>query len=108
MSDKTNTQAERREFVRRTGQLMVGGLLGGGMITQASAAQRGFSMSSSTEGQCISCKYWGGVRRISEDGKTITAESLGWCNNPNSMQYQKMTPPDFGPMKKWVKWGALG
>ena len=108
MSDKSQTQMKRREFVRRTGHIAVGGLIAGGVFANAGAAQRGFSMSSSTEGQCISCRFWGGVRRISEDRKTITAESLGWCNNPKSMQHQKMTPPNYGPMKNWVKWGALG
>jgi anaerobic selenocysteine-containing dehydrogenase len=96
----------RRSFVRRTGQLALGGLLGG--VVLEAHADKGFTMDSATEGQCATCRFWGGIRKVSEDGKSITTQSLGWCNNPKSMSFQKMTPPDFGPMKSWTKWEALG
>ncbi len=105
----SQTDANRRIFMHRTGQLMIGGLLGSVVAHTASADhEAGFAMPSSTEGRCITCRYWGGIRKISKDGKVIITQSLGWCNNPKSMSYQKMTPPDFGPMKAWQKWDALG
>jgi len=104
---KDHTVMDRRGFVRRAGGLVAGGLLGG-LALETRAYERGFAMSSTTAGRCISCRYWGGVRRVSEDGKTITAESLGWCNNPQSKSYQKTTPPDLGPMESWKRWDALG
>ncbi|MCP4406543.1 MAG: hypothetical protein GY807_02045 [Gammaproteobacteria bacterium] len=101
MSDKI----DRRHFMRRSGQLAIGGLLGSLMLN--AHAEDGFTVDSASEGQCATCRYWGGVRKVSEDGKTITTQSLGWCNNPKSMSFQKMTPPDFGPMKFWTRWDAL-
>jgi len=64
-------------------------------------------MPSITEGQCATCKYWGGIRKLSKDGKTVCAQSLGYCNNPESHNYHKTTTPETGPMKKWRKWGAI-
>ena len=101
-----NDKIDRRAFMRRTGQLALGGLMSGALIS--AQAETGFTLDSSVQGQCATCSYWGGIRKVSEDGKTITTQSLGWCNNPKSMSYQKMTPPDFGPMKAWTKWEALG
>ena len=101
-----NDKVDRRAFIHRAGKLALGGLMGGAMIN--AHAEAGFALDSSAQGQCATCRYWGGIRKISQDGKTITTQSLGWCNNPKSMSYQKMTPPDFGPMKAWIKWEALG
>ncbi len=101
-----DSSKDRRHFVRVATGLVAAGFAGG--LSRASrAAERGFTMGSDTTGRCISCQYWGGVRRVSEDGSQITAESLGWCNNPKSMSYQKTTPPDLGPMRSWTQWGAL-
>ncbi len=97
---------DRRAFGRRAGKIALGGLLSGALIN--AHAETGFTMDSAAKGQCATCRFWGGIRKVSEDGKTITTQSLGWCNNPKSMSYHKMTPPDFGPMKSWTKWEALG
>lgn len=104
---KNDTSRNRRDFVRLATGLAAGGLVAG-LSLESRATERGFTMSSDTTGRCISCQYWGGVRRVSEDRRQITAETLGWCNNPDSMSYQKTTPPDLGPMKSWRRWGALG
>lgn len=98
-------KSSRRSFIRRTGQLVVGGVLG--VAVSRANATAGFDMSSSTQGKCATCKFWGGIRRVSQDGQTVTAESLGWCNNPESKMYQKTTTPETGPMKSWRKWDAL-
>jgi hypothetical protein len=65
------------------------------------------AIEASREGVCATCRYWGGIRRASEDKKTVHAESLGWCSNPESHHYQAMTTPETGPMKSWKKWEAL-
>ena len=98
----------RRSFMHRTAQVALGGFLGSLVSnTSASSDIAGFALDSSTEGKCATCNFWGGIRKLSADGKSITTQSLGWCNNPKSHNYQKMTPPDLGPMKAWKKWGAL-
>lgn len=61
----------------------------------------------SKEGICGTCRFWGGIRRVSEDKKAVYAESLGWCNNADSPHYQTMRTPEAGPMKAWRKWEAL-
>lgn len=59
------------------------------------------------EGVCGTCRFWGGQRRVTEDRKAVHAESLGWCNNPESPHFQSMRSPEAGPMKAWRKWEAL-
>lgn len=61
----------------------------------------------SAAGLCATCKYWGGIRRVSADKQTVYSESLGWCNNSTSPNFQKKTTPISGPMKMWEKWEAL-
>jgi hypothetical protein len=49
------------------------------------------------------------MRKVSKDKTMVTAQSMGWCNNPNSMNYQNLTPADK-VMKKtgiWKKWSAI-
>ena len=41
MSNKTRTLSERREFVRRTGQIAVGGLIAGGVLANAALCRAG-------------------------------------------------------------------
>ncbi len=58
-------------------------------------------------GVCATCQFWGGVRRVSPDKQKVYSESLGWCNNSASPNFQKKTTPVSGPMKMWLKWDAL-
>jgi hypothetical protein len=61
------------------------------------------------ENTCATCQFWGGMRKISDDKTTLTAQSMGWCNNPSSPNHQKLTAADHR-MKKpgiWTKWPAL-
>ena len=102
--NKANTN--RREFLGKTSKLLTVAAIGGIASSSASAGFQ-FEMPSSTEGQCSTCEYWGGIRKLSEDGKTVSAQSLGYCNNPDSHNYHKTTTPETGPMKKWRKWGAI-
>jgi anaerobic selenocysteine-containing dehydrogenase len=75
----------------------------------AADSGNGHIVDPSAENTCGTCAYWGGMRLASKDKKQVTAQSMGWCNNPDSMNYQKLTAPDH-VMKKtgmWKKWKAI-
>jgi anaerobic selenocysteine-containing dehydrogenase len=99
----------RRQFIRHTTQLAVGGALGGFLVeVNAEETDKGvYETSVDTEDQCATCGFWGGIRKVSKDGKTVITQSVGWCNNPESPNYHNLTAPDTGPMKLWRKWGIL-
>ncbi len=104
---------DRRRFIYRTGQLLAGGLLGSTLLrAQAADAPASsddfYTMDAATKGKCATCEYWGGVRRLTKDQKQVLVQSLGWCNNPASHNYQRLTTPETGPMQSWTKWGVLG
>jgi len=112
---------DRRTFIARA----FGGIAGAIVLpaaigTAVAAAQEsheamlgqggsdGYIIDASAKRRCGTCEFWGGPRRVSEDGKTLTITGLGWCNNPASPNYQKMTSPEHGPMDTWRKWRVLG
>jgi hypothetical protein len=114
MSDSTPCSPEGRRKVL--------GLCGAGLLALAAESGRadehaghhggakgipGVVIDASREGICGTCRFWGGTRRISEDGKSVVGESLGWCNNRESPHFLGMRAPDAGPMKNWRKWEAL-
>ncbi len=111
-----NEQMERRAFLMATGALAAGSLLTVSAAGRAVAAEHaamghggvdGYVMDSTVEQHCATCEFWGGPRRLAADGKTITVTGLGWCNNPQSGNYQKLTSPEHGPMAVWKKWSLL-
>ena len=105
----------RRKFLAASGKLFVGAATFG---SAAAYAARGHQSHGSGEGLavdagkrdiCINCEFWGGMRKVSGDRKEVFAQSMGWCNNPDSPNYQKLTSADH-QMKKpgiWKKWAAL-
>lgn len=97
---------DRRQFLFKTAGVATIASSGFVISTQAHAGLK-FSADSSEEGRCATCEYWGGIRKVSEDGKTIDISSLGWCNNPDSHNYHNTTTPETGPMKSWKKWSIL-
>ncbi|MEB2343955.1 MAG: hypothetical protein OZ948_04385 [Deltaproteobacteria bacterium] len=70
-------------------------------------SSEGFAVDADTKERCATCQFWGGRRRVTVDGKTVLAESLGVCNNPASHNHQKVTTPETGPMPRSKKWEAL-
>lgn len=110
---------------RRTCLLKLGAVAGGGLVAvsvgrRVDAAEHegdtrmlghgatdGYVMRSDVAQRCGTCEFWGGPRRLAEDGKSITITGLGWCNNPKSHNFQKMTSPEHGPMAVWKKWQLL-
>ena len=116
---------DRRNFIKKGGAgLALGVLASTGLAASASGDKQqpdightghsknmkgmdAFVVAANEENICATCSYWGGVRRITEDKQSVQCESLGWCNNPGSYNYQKKTTPVAGPMKKWKKWEAI-
>ncbi len=106
----------RRAFLSNSGQLVAGAIAFGAISAQAVAAEHdhgspgdGHAIDASAENTCATCQYWGGMRKISDDKSKVVAQSMGWCNNPESPNHKKLTAPD-NEMKKagiWKKWAAL-
>ncbi len=107
----------RRNLLKKSGAILAAGALGGLGMSAGASEHKGHMkgnkgvpavvVGADKEGLCATCRFWGGIRRASEDKKTVYCESLGWCNNPESHNYQTMTTPVTGPMKVWQKWEAL-
>ena len=86
------------------GAAAIGALSGIGARPAAAATM---PVGSDTKNRCATCEFWGGQRKVSEDGKSVVVSSLGYCSNPKSPNYQKVTGPQTGPMAVWKKWGAI-
>ena len=107
----------RRQFIAATGKLLVGTAAFGSLSVQAADSHdqmhagsgEGLAVDAAAEDTCATCQFWGGMRKISSDKKQVIVQSMGWCNNPQSMNHEKLTPADH-MMKKpgiWQKWSAL-
>ncbi|MCP5230949.1 MAG: twin-arginine translocation signal domain-containing protein [Zoogloeaceae bacterium] len=114
MSDES-----RRKFLKTSGSVLAAGLLGGvavkaqaehdahhGMVAGAPGVSA-VIVPADASGICATCAFWGGKRRVMDEGKTVYGETLGWCNNPNSHHFQTLTAPQTGPMESWKKWDAV-
>ena len=128
-SKDANVTIDRRKFIFRTTQAVAGTVLAAGAISSIASdptpvvddagvsspvvdnvldnSDPSFVMNSMTPNVCGTCQYWGAQRRVSEDGKSVTIDSLGWCNNRKSPNFRKTTGPQTGPMKVWEQWAAL-
>lgn len=106
----------RRDFLASTGRLLLGTVALGSMAGYAAAEEHkhggagdGHRIDSTSEDTCATCEFWGGMRKVSDDKKAVVAQSMGWCNNPDSPNHQKLTMAGH-EMKKpsiWKKWAAL-
>jgi hypothetical protein len=64
-------------------------------------------MSTDVTGRCGTCRFWGAMRQLSEDGESVLVQSMGWCNNPKSANYRKLTTAESGPMPAWERWELI-
>lgn len=105
----------RRMFLSDSRTLFVGAVAlaaGGAHAAEEhshGSAGDGLAIPATDEDTCATCLYWGGMRKLSEDGKAVIAQSMGWCNNPDSPNHRKLTAADHR-MKKadtWKRWPAL-
>ena len=98
--------SNKRIYLYNRRELIAEILLGGISSTSINDIPN-YKTSTLANGCCVTCTYWGGIRRVCRNRKIVTSQNLGCCNNPNSLQYQKPTAPDSGSMKAWRKWEAL-
>lgn len=107
----------RRQFFIASGKLLASTAALGALGAHATAAHAampegsgdGLAVPAAARDRCGTCQFWGGMRKISEDKTEVLAQSMGWCNNPDSANYRKLTTAD-NQMKKpgiWKKWPAL-
>ena len=106
----------RRRFLITSSKILAGtatfgslSVYAGGHSHHHHGSGNGIEINATQKSTCATCQYWGGMRKISKDRKLVTAQSLGWCNNPDSPNHQKLTEADH-KMKKagiWKKWNAL-
>ena len=111
MSDKS-----RRNFLSVSAKMLAGtaalasmGVAAGSHEHHNHGSGDGMMLDASKKDTCGTCGYWGGMRKASKDKTMVMAQSMGWCNNPDSMNYQKLTSADH-LMKKtgmWKKWSVL-
>jgi hypothetical protein len=110
MNDET-----RRNFLGTSGKLFLGFAALGSLTSHAADqhheddAGHGLVVDATLQNRCATCQYWGGMRKISNGNKQVIAQSMGWCNNPESPNYEKLTAADHH-MKKpgiWEKWAIL-
>ena len=104
----------RRKFLTTSVALVAGSAaLGASSVIAGSHGGHGEGMgmkiAADTKDTCATCQFLGGMRKVSKDKSMVTAQSMGWCNNPESMSYQKMTNADKKMQKTgiWKKWAAL-
>ena len=108
-------EESRRSFLTATGKLLVGAAALGSLTAHAAEEHNhggsgsGLMLDATLESRCATCQFWGGMRKVSEDKKQVITQSMGWCNNPDSPNHQKLTAADHH-MKKpgiWKKWAVL-
>jgi hypothetical protein len=105
----------RRSFLTHAGTLALGATVLGPLVADAAgphahaAGGDGLALEASMTHRCGTCEFWGGMRKLAADHKLVTAQSMGWCNNPKSPQHQKLTAADHEMSLSgiWKKWGAL-
>ena len=106
----------RRQFLVTSSKFLVGTTALGSLSVYAGdhshhhhGSGNGIELSATQKNICATCQYWGGMRKVSKDRKQVTAQSMGWCNNPDSPNHQKLTEADHKMQKAgiWKKWAAL-
>ena len=105
----------RRRFLTGSSKLLVATATLGSLAAYAAeelqhgGAGEGLVVDAAMQNRCATCRFWGGMRKVSNDKKQVIAQSMGWCNNPDSPNHQKLTAADHQMNKAgvWVKWAVL-
>lgn len=108
---------QRRNFLTTAGKCLLSMAALGSVTAHATGEHAhmhegsgdGLAVDATLKDVCATCQFWGGMRKISDDKKTVIAQSMGWCNNPDSPNHQKLTAADHRMNKPgiWKKWPAL-
>jgi anaerobic selenocysteine-containing dehydrogenase len=107
--------ASRRRFLTSSGKLLVATATLGSLTAYAAEEHQhggsgeGLIVDAAMQNRCATCQFWGGMRKVSSDKKQVIAQSMGWCNNPDSPNHQKLTAADHQMNKAgvWKKWAVL-
>ena len=108
-------EESRRGFLTTSAKLLAGAAALGSLAAYAAEEQHpvssedGLVLDAAAQNRCGTCEFWGGMRKVSDDKKQVIAQSMGWCNNPDSPNHQTLTAADHN-MKKpgvWKKWAVL-
>lgn len=83
-------------------------LMGVAVAASAQPTEAADRVPAATRGKCATCRFWGGVRQLSPDGRTVIASGTGICNNPRSPAYTQRTRPTQGAPNAWEKWDQIG
>ena len=88
------SNSSRRDFLSTSVKLIAGsavisatGVFAGSHEHQHGNAGDGMIVDASAKDTCGTCQYWGGMRKVSKDKANVITQSMGWCNNPDSMNY---------------------
>ncbi len=110
------SESSRRDFLKGSAQLIAGAAALSALgVAQASShgggkpAVNGLSLDAGAGDICGTCQFWGGMRKVSEDKAHVIAQSMGWCNNPESKSYRTLTAADKKMQMSgiWKKWSVL-
>jgi len=106
--EKIETPEVKSDLVMRRdiGRIALGLVAGAAVLSYGGEDTMAADFQANATGKCATCLFWGGVRQISRDRNTVAADGKGWCNNPDSPAYRKLTNPDQGA-PVWRKWDAL-
>ena len=110
-----NNETSRRTFLSRAGKTLIGSaaLASLPVVTIAMNHQHGggngMTVDADAKDTCATCNFWGGMRKLSKDKKQVIAQSMGWCNNPDSPNHNKLTAADHKMQKTgiWKKWSVI-
>jgi anaerobic selenocysteine-containing dehydrogenase len=107
----------RRNFLTSAGKLLVSTVTLGSLAAYAAEEHTqmhavsgdGLAVDATSKNICATCQFWGGMRKISDNRQEVIAQSMGWCNNPESPNHQKLTAADHQMNEPgiWKKWPAL-
>ena len=107
----------RRDFLGASAKLLIGAsaLASTGVLASKGddhmnhGSGDGLEIDASAKDTCGTCQYWGGMRKLSDGKDQVVAQTMGWCNNPDSMNFQKLTTADHKMMKTgiWKKWDLI-
>jgi anaerobic selenocysteine-containing dehydrogenase len=105
----------RRGFLAASGKLILGAAALGTLSAHAGeehhhgGSKQGLVIDATSQNRCATCEFWGGMRKVSDDNQEVAVQSMGWCNNPDSPNFQKLTPADHHMKKQgiWKKWSIL-
>jgi anaerobic selenocysteine-containing dehydrogenase len=97
------------KFLAGSAVLTATGALAGEHQHKHGGSGNGLVVDATMKNICATCQHWGAMRKVSKDRKNVTIQSMGWCSNPDSPNYQELTSADhvMNDPGIWKKWSAI-